>query len=381
MNSYTEANLSHTNRTVDNGLLLPPFPSLILTFSAVVGILMVGGLTSHLPLTVATTDSISLFPDFVCRASMSYPLKTFGTFGRIDDEGRPVVCGGTVIDEEGGGVTRVVKQLSFSNSTKVPPLSRERTVSANLMPSLEPFRSCHQHDGYSWISYGQLGHKRSGASAVVVDGGTKLLVTGGRNYDRDPTRALQSAELVGVTTDSRTIRRSPLELPTNAEFHCTVAVDERLVFFLHGRTAYLLNLDDHSWKNLRDTPTTWREGHVCGLLRRSQEILVAGGTNDVNATVDIYSVQDGRWRAGPALPRPLVHAQALQWRDTVIVMGGTYVTNNGKEYSEDVYYFDVAAADWKVWMRHRDVAREKFAAVPITRNVAICEPKSLSTVN
>jgi hypothetical protein len=71
--------------------------------SSVVGVLLIGGLNSDLPLTVATTDSVSLFSDHVCRTPKSYPLETFGSFGHVDREGQPVVCGGTVI---GGGVTR-----------------------------------------------------------------------------------------------------------------------------------------------------------------------------------------------------------------------------------------------------------------------------------
>jgi hypothetical protein len=63
-----------------------------------------------------------------------------------------------------------------------------------------------------------------------------------------------------------------------------------------------------------------------------------------------------------------------RWQGSFLVIGGTY--DGGRKYNDDVYYFDSAQEKWEVWMTHRDAAREKFVAIPITRNIGICEPKS-----
>ena len=72
--------------------------------SDVVGILLVGGLTSVRPKTAAPTASVSLDSDYVCRMPKPYPSSTFGSFGDVNHEGRPVVCGGSRF--QGGGVER-----------------------------------------------------------------------------------------------------------------------------------------------------------------------------------------------------------------------------------------------------------------------------------
>ena len=88
-----------------------------------------------------------------------------------------------------------------------------------------------------------------------------------------------------------------------------------------------------------------------------------------------------KWREGPALMHALRFAQVVNWRDSFLVVGGTFFGDG--EYNENIYYFDPSgdSGTWRIWMKHKDAAREKFAAIPITKGTAICSRKtSLSPI-
>ena len=66
----------------------------------------------------------------------------------------------------------------------------------------------------------------------------------------------------------------------------------------------------------------------CGAIRTEAEgvkIFVAGGS-DVDyietVRVDVFSVATGEWAQGPRLPMPLRAAATVQFRDTLLLVGG-----------------------------------------------------------
>ena len=95
----------------------------------------------------------------------------------------------------------------------------------------------------------------------------------------------------------------------------------------------------------------------------------------------VYSNQLGlffqarKWREGPSLDHALRFAQLISWRESFLIVGGTLPGK--EEYNDNIYYFDpsVEPGTWKIWMTHKDTAREKFAAIPITKGVSICSKK------
>lgn len=72
---------------------------------------------------------------------------------------------------------------------------------------------------------------------------------------------------------------------------------------------------------------------------------------------------------------PLRFAQLISWRESFLVVGGTLPGKD--EYNDNIYYFDSStdSGTWKIWMKHKDAAREKFAAIPITKSVSICSKR------
>ena len=68
-------------------------------------------------------------------------------------------------------------------------------------------------------------------------------------------------------------------------------------------------------------------------------------------------------------------AQLISWRESFLIVGGTFLGK--EEYNDNIYYFDpsVESGNWKIWMTHKDTAREKFAAIPITKGISICSKK------
>lgn len=148
-------------------------------------------------------------------------------------------------------------------------------------------RSCHLHDGYEWISYGNLAQARSGSAAVTVRNGSSLLVLGGMNYEDDPLASLTSTE--SVDFKRRVIQDAGIKIPVLSKHECVAAVDESRLYLQHGRHAYLYDLDINLW-GLVPQPKVWREGHVCGLVRDSGEIVVAGGSTD--HSVEIFSSKE-----------------------------------------------------------------------------------------
>ena len=148
-------------------------------------------------------------------------------------------------------------------------------------------RSCHLHDGYEWISYGNLAMARSGSTATVRNG-TELLIFGGRNYEDDPMAAMTSTESIHFKT--RTIGDAGFKIPVLSKHQCVAAVNVSRLYVQHGRNAYLLDLDLNRWGSVPQ-PEVWREGHVCGFVRHSEEIVVVGGSGD--PSVEIFSLKEG----------------------------------------------------------------------------------------
>ena len=82
-----------------------------------------------------------------------------------------------------------------------------------------------------------------------------------------------------------------------------------------------------------------------------------------------------KWREGPPLNHALRFAQVISWRESFLIIGGTI--DGKEEYNDNIYYFDpsVESGGWKIWMTHKDTAREKFAAIPITKGISLCSKK------
>ena len=85
--------------------------------------------------------------------------------------------------------------------------------------------------------------------------------------------------------------------------------------------------------------------------------------------------QARKWREGPSLQHALRYAQLISWRESFLIVGGALPGK--EEYNDNIYYFDpsVESGIWKIWMTHKDTAREKFAAIPISKGITICSKR------
>ena len=108
------------------------------------------------------------------------------------------------------------------------------------------------------------------------------------NYEDNPAATLTSAE--SVTYKSRTIEDAGIVIPLLSKHHCVAAFDESRLFLQHGRHAYLYDLDINLWTPIPHRPKVWREGHVCGVVRRTSEIVIAGGSTV--PAVEIFSPKE-----------------------------------------------------------------------------------------
>ena len=112
---------------------------------------------------------------------------------------------------------------------------------------------------------------------------------------------------VWYTSDGESLTVRP-PMPLGLDGHCAVALDGNDLFISGGSPSgggsssktFLYRPGTMEWEQLPDMPTS-RYNLMCGAVRNedgAQEVVVAGGGDNVEDVVEIFNVQDGQWRAG-----------------------------------------------------------------------------------
>ena len=125
----------------------------------------------------------------------------------------------------------------------------------------------------------------------------EMVITGGDKTD----------DTVWYTSDTESIAILP-PMPLGLESHCAVALDGNDLFITGGSPSgggsssktFLYRSGTMEWEQLQDMPTS-RYSLMCGAIHNAagaEEVVVAGGGDNVEDVVEIYNVQDGQWRTG-----------------------------------------------------------------------------------
>ena len=226
-------------------------------------------------------------------------------------------------------------------------------------------RNCYQHLGSAASPVSQLIFERRGAAGVVINDGTDLWVTGGKDSNN---HYLANSELLEGSTNFSPILHWPL--PQSMAFHCLQQLDDSKTVILYGGEWWTDNAFDNvadSWiLDLTANNGQWipagsfsvaRSAHMCGVLKRgstiglddSTEIVVAAGglNSDLFAldSVELLEIvfpndnsqlyyQSLSWKEGPKLPIPLYFAAAATTGDKgVLFLVGGVTSYEPREHS------------------------------------------------
>ena len=113
------------------------------------------------------------------------------------------------------------------------------------------------------------------------------------------------------------------DLPTELHDHCQVNFGAQ-VFIIGGRADEVTSSstfvhEDNSWKEVAPIAEP-REFHACAELQG--KIYSIGGVSPSGTTVEIYDPVASTWEYGPELPLPVHYAQAINYQDTLYLVGG-----------------------------------------------------------
>ena len=113
-----------------------------------------------------------------------------------------------------------------------------------------------------------------------------------------------------------------------------------------------------------------------GLVRFSNgsiAVIVAGGFHDrtyLQSSEILYlDQQPSVWQLGPDLPKPIMNAECVPFRDTFLITGGSHDLTT---YSNEIIEFDIASNDWIIRQERFLSRREEHAAFLIPDEVARC---------
>ena len=158
------------------------------------------------------------------------------------------------------------------------------------------------------------------------------------------------------------------ELPEGIQNSCLVALWGGDLFSAGGidifwghtdgpsKKAYIYNNSIKEWIQVADMITP-RERLMCGVVLAGdgsqQEVIAAGGANDLQEALDvveIYSVRDGDWRIGTRLPSPIMEATSVPLDTTFLILGGSNDTIWGSSYpnSDLIYRYDTDKDSWEL---------------------------------
>lgn len=289
-------------------------------------------------------------PDSECSDLTNYPMKTHLTFGSLNYDEQPMICGG----------------WSRFNST-YDSSSKE----------------CYYFKSGEWKSMFPLNRPRDGATIIQISDlnrDSKLVVTGGvfsGGYS-------SSSEILNKNGWSINLP----ELPVNITRHCTVQYNATTIMAIAGHQittifsnkTFLLSMDQDEW--VPGPPLTFkRTEHSCGRIRKSATsqkfvIIVVGGRDATGLTsTEIFDEETLSWQSGPELPIPIHGAELVEDTAGGVILIGGFSTKSGTNL-DTLYRLPHAQSSWMELPQKLQTARQYHTAFLIPDGIADCTSSS-----
>jgi len=242
---------------------------------------------------------------------------------------------------------------------------------------LTPTDKCHTwRKTNNWSSPFRMSSSRAWAASVLIPtkNDDQMIVIGGVDQNNV---TLDSIEVVDIK--ARTSTKIGLTLPTPLAGHCAVQLNSTHTFVAGGAVTGLAGfsgpsnfskkawfLSEVGWTEAGEMAQA-RSVHSCStVLSRDgkMEIMVVGGigmsnvgTRMVLDSVEIYSIQTGKWRKGNKLPLPVFGGGLLELAGQPMLIGGRYQENDRLRQSDSSYMYQNSWRSSTLKMRSpRDLA-------------------------
>ena len=285
-------------------------------------------------------------PDSECSNLTKYPLKIFISFGSLNYNEWPMICGG----------------WSRYNST-YGSSSKE----------------CNYFENGEWKSTFPLNLPRDGASILQildVNKDLKLFVNGGVN-----SGAFSNSSEV-LNTNGWDINLP--ELPVKIFAHCIVQLNSTTIMAIAGdqittttsNETFLLNMEQEEWVQ-GPTLNFKRTAQSCGRIHKSATshefvIIVVGGWDVTGLTsMEIFNEESLTWESGPELPIPIHAAELVEDPAGGVILIGGY-SSESKTHLDTLYRLPHARGDWIKMPKKLKVARQHHTAFLIPDGIADC---------
>ena len=160
------------------------------------------------------------------------------------------------------------------------------------------------------------------------------------------------------------------EIPVEYSFFpCAVKINETHIFLVANdhRTTFLFNQIDETFHSL---PLMQRgKNRASAGFINGHEIVVAGGVSTRSS--EIFDLDTNLWRWGPDLPveLDLQLAQALQFQDSFILIGGY---DHGEGYQDTILKFNPDSYRWTKLPQKLRNARRYHAAFFVSNDYITC---------
>jgi hypothetical protein len=233
-----------------------------------------------------------------CKNFANFPLKLSGSFGGLGFQDKPVICGGTDVENM---ISNNCYYLEGNKWTFSPSMNRARAFAA-ISPSPYPSKS------------------------------QKNFVTGGIDGDKQ----LDTAEVL----TEQGWETLPQTLPVNISSHCSVLVNSTTVMVIGGSqnsqvssNTFIFNTENEIWNDGPQLKNE-RRHHSCGIIRKNNQseefsIIVAGGVDQSRlSSIEILDLGSNEWRKGPDFPFEIYASQMVEDQNGgVVLIGGEYRTS------------------------------------------------------
>ena len=249
-------------------------------------------------------------------SSFKYPIKAQLTFGGLNHEEKPIVCGGY-------------------NDTSL--------------------RECFSFDQGEWQSTFPLNTGRDGAAVSQIPSrNIKLLATGGV----DSGTPLNSSE---VLTKYGKWEDDVPKLPVVIYRHCLVLINSTTFIAIGGyqdtlisNETYFLTMEaDQEW--VAGPPLNIARGaQSCGRIRKNGnapkfQVIVVGGYNGTTlSSVEIFDEESHTWKSGPELPFGITDAELVEDPAGGVILVGGFVVEDRKYLNT---LFRLPNSDSKSWIQ------------------------------
>ena len=240
---------------------------------------------------------------------------------------------------------------------------------------------CRAHKNGAWAEVAKLKTCQSFAGSATLtsaSGQDKLFMVGGAKERRGDLRSVQMF-------DGETVK-SLSDLPIPVSENCLVVVNDTTLIAIGGNSdlnwvssTFFYDIPNDAWTPGPELATPSGD-HSCGIFSWNNPssgeleriVVVAGGLNNAGplSKVELLLLTpagfSAGWQPGPELPKKIFSAAMVQFRESVVLVGG-----EGETFGRDLYQLTSPGGSW--------TRLNQTLSAPRSRHVAIMIPDELTS--